>query len=62
MNILKNGNNFQKFSEILNERKNKLEVVATFLALLELSKMGKISIGQEENFQDITIKLEENSK
>ena len=59
LNILKEGENFQRFSEILSEKKNKLEVVATFLALLELSKIGKIKIDQEDNFQDITIQLEE---
>ncbi len=57
--ILKQGNNFNKFSQLLNERANKSEVVATFLALLELSKSGLIKINQDSNFEEITIDLEE---
>lgn len=52
-----------KFSQLLNPYSTKNEIIAYFLALLELVKQRKINIIQDENFSDIIIKkvnLEEN--
>lgn len=43
------------FSEIMNECASKLEIVVTFLALLELIKLKTIKILQEKNFTEIFI-------
>lgn len=43
------------FRKLLNEQSSKMEVIVTFLAVLELMKMGKISITQENLFDDIEI-------
>lgn len=43
------------FKKMLEERKTKSEVIVTFLAILELMKMGKILIKQESEFGDINI-------
>lgn len=45
------------FSRLLKNKNNKTEVVVTFLAVLELMKMGSISIKQEEQFSDIEMEL-----
>jgi segregation and condensation protein A len=48
------------FQGLLGEKPTRLEVVVTFLALLELIKRFRVSATQEELFSDITIeKLEE---
>jgi segregation and condensation protein A len=39
----------------LERQGDKLEVVVTFLAILELMKMGKICLTQEELFDDMNI-------
>ena len=43
------------FSEIVFESVCKMEVVVTFLALLELAKLREVQLLQSENFQDIII-------
>ena len=43
------------FSEIVFESVSKMEVVVTFLALLELAKLREPQLLQSENFQDIII-------
>lgn len=43
------------FRGILAEAKSKTEIIVTFLAILELMKMGVIHIKQEEIFDDIQI-------
>ena len=43
------------FSEIVFESVSKMEVVVTFLALLELAKLREVQLLQSENFQDIII-------
>lgn len=41
------------FSKIIKESSNKIEVVVTFLAMLELIKLKVIKIYQEDNFNEI---------
>lgn len=43
------------FRKLLDGQSSKMEVIVTFLAVLELMKMGKISITQENLFDDIEI-------
>ncbi len=44
-----------KFSKIVFDETNRLEVVVSFLAILELVKQGVINIEQKKSFQDIEI-------
>ena len=43
------------FRGLLEEQTDKMDVIVTFLCILELMKMGRISIIQEEIFDDILI-------
>ena len=43
------------FRKMLEGQKTKMQIVVTFLAILELMKMGKIVIRQESTFADIII-------
>ena len=43
------------FRSLLEAQPGKMEVVVTFLAILELMKMGKIVVSQEYTFDDIKI-------
>ncbi|TCT15014.1 condensin subunit ScpA [Natranaerovirga pectinivora] len=43
------------FHNLLEKTKSKQEIIATFLAILELIKIGAIHITQENNFDDIEI-------
>ena len=43
------------FRQMLERSGDRLEIVVTFLAVLELMKMGKISLTQEELFDDMQI-------
>lgn len=43
------------FRNLLEKQNSKMEVIVTFLAILELMKTGKISITQEHLFDDIEI-------
>lgn len=43
------------FRRLLEEQADKMEIIVTFLCILELMKMGRISIVQEEIFDDIEI-------
>lgn len=43
------------FRQLLEGQKDKLEVVVTFLAVLELMKIGKIHLSQEETFGEMDI-------
>lgn len=43
------------FRGLLSSQHGKMEIVVTFLVILELMKMGKITIVQEEIFDDILI-------
>ncbi|MBE6689053.1 MAG: chromosome segregation protein ScpA [Ruminococcaceae bacterium] len=52
---IKNSDNSMNFSELVGESKSKSEVVAVFLAALELTKSGRIRV--TENGNDYKIKL-----
>jgi segregation and condensation protein A len=43
------------FRSLLEAQSSKVEIIVTFLAILELMKMGKIFISQEHIFDDIKI-------
>ncbi|MDO4474070.1 MAG: segregation/condensation protein A [Eubacteriales bacterium] len=43
------------FRQLLNRQSSKTQIVVTFLAILELMKAGKITIEQEQPFDDILI-------
>ena len=43
------------FRNLLESQCTKVEIIVTFLAILELMKMGKIFISQENLFDDIKI-------
>ncbi len=43
------------FRKLLEKQKSKMEVIVTFLIILELMKVGKINICQENIFDDIMI-------
>ncbi len=49
--------NHKKFSfrELLERQGNKMEIIVTFLAILEMLKQNIITIEQDENFSDIFI-------
>lgn len=47
------------FRKLLEGQKNKLHLIVTFLAILELMKMGKIVAYQEATFDDILIEEKE---
>ncbi|MBE5883105.1 MAG: segregation/condensation protein A [Lachnospiraceae bacterium] len=43
------------FRKLLEKQKSRMEVIVTFLIILELMKVGKINISQENIFDDIII-------
>ena len=43
------------FRKLLEEQNDKMDLIVTFLCILELMKMGRVSIVQEEIFDDIYI-------
>ena len=43
------------FRKLLEEQSDKMDLIVTFLCVLELMKMGRVSIVQEEIFDDILI-------
>jgi segregation and condensation protein A len=43
------------FRQLLEKQHSKMEMIVTFLVMLELMKLGKVSIVQEAVFDDITI-------
>ena len=47
------------FRQMLNNSKGRTETVVSFLAVLELMKMGKISLTQERAFSDLHIEVRE---
>lgn len=47
------------FRDLLMEQPDKIHVIVTFLAMLELIKVGRIKIVQETNFSDIRISVVE---
>lgn len=45
------------FRQMLERQNDKLEIVVTFLAVLELMKIGKIHLNQEHTFDDMQIEI-----
>ena len=43
------------FGDLVKDRKNRYEVVLSFMAILEMSKNGELAIEQQENFQPIVL-------
>ncbi len=43
------------FRQLLEKQHSKVEIIVTFMVVLEAMKTGEISIEQEENFGDITV-------
>lgn len=50
-----------KLSDLFNRSKNKLEIIVTFLAILELVRMKEIIARQSESFQEIEILRNKNN-
>ncbi|MFW5632602.1 MAG: segregation/condensation protein A, partial [Acetivibrio ethanolgignens] len=50
------------FRALLEEQCSKMELIVTFLCILELMKMGKLKIVQEAIFDDIFITYQEKEK
>ncbi len=48
-----------RFSELIDGCTSKIEVIATFLAVLELCKRGEITVNQRKLFGEIFVKLRE---
>lgn len=51
---MKNHKRFS-FRNLLEKQGSKMEVIVTFMAVLEMMKQGIISIEQEDTFADIVI-------
>lgn len=49
------GHRYFSFRSLLKKQSGKMEVIVTFLVVLELMKTGKIFISQEKTFDDIRI-------
>jgi segregation and condensation protein A len=45
------------FSELINQMKEKIIIIVTFMALLDLINKRKLSVHQSDNFDEIRIKL-----
>lgn len=43
------------FRKLLDKQSSKMEIIVTFLVILEMMKIGKINISQDEIFDDIII-------
>ena len=43
------------FRKLLEKQNSKMEVIVTFLVILEMIKTGRISVEQEDTFSDIMI-------
>lgn len=58
--VFANSHKRFSFRSLLEKQGSKMEVVVTFLVMLELIKMGKISVEQEDLYDDITVTVLEN--
>ena len=47
------------FSTLMNQARARMEVVVSFMALLELVKLGTVVVIQDENFADILIMMKQ---
>ncbi len=61
LNVIRYANENKKFSfrKMLESQNDKTHVIVSFLAVLELIKVGRIVIKQEHNFDDIYIEVVE---
>ncbi len=61
LNVIKYANENKKFSfrKMLESQNDKTHVIVSFLAVLELIKVGRIVIKQEHNFDEIYIEVVE---
>lgn len=50
------------FRELLESRKSKMEMIVTFLVILELMKLGKIVVRQENTFEKISIEWQQDAE
>lgn len=46
------------FRKLLGEQKTKMQTIVTFLVILELMKLGTISISQDGNFEEIYVTIQ----
>ena len=53
--MFQKNHKYFSFRKLLEKSHNKMEIVITFLTILEMMKMGQITIVQEELFDDIMI-------
>lgn len=47
------------FRKLLEKQSSKMEIIVTFLVILEMIKTGRIGIEQEDTFSDIIITARE---
>ena len=47
------------FRKLLEKQHSKMEIIVTFLVILEMIKTGRIGIEQEDTFSDIIITAKE---
>lgn len=47
------------FRKLLEKQHSRMEIIVTFLVILEMIKMGRIGIEQEDTFSDIIITAKE---
>lgn len=50
------------FRDLLEKQGNKMEIIVTFLVILEMIKIGEITIKQDTLFDDILIQMKEKQK
>ncbi|MFW6306700.1 MAG: segregation and condensation protein A [Bacillota bacterium] len=55
INRLSNNNSGLKFSDLVENKRNRLEIVVTFLSVLELAKLAKIRIRQDKLFSNFDL-------
>ena len=53
--ILKTFKGEITFGDLIKDRKNRYEVVLSFMAILEMSKNGELAVDQQDNFQPIIL-------
>jgi segregation and condensation protein A len=53
--ILKKFKGEITFGDLIKDRKNRYEVVLSFMAILEMSKNGELAVDQQDNFQPIIL-------
>ena len=54
---IRDSKNILSLKKLVKRLKDKMEIIVTFLALLEMIKEGEIICHQKQNFDDIEIKL-----